>query len=73
MNCYQQRGLESNLDRVEADIMVDVPVAVNFLMRHYADSMFAEEDPCHQIKGRVSWLIRAADVPPPELPEPAQQ
>ena len=28
-DCYQQQGLPSSLESVEADIMVDVPVAVN--------------------------------------------
>ena len=32
-DCYQQQGLPSSLESVEADIMVDVPVAVNALMK----------------------------------------
>ncbi len=71
--CYRQRGIVATLEGVEADIMVDVPLAVNSLLRLYADDLCAEEDPWHQIRGRVGWMLRAADVPLPELPEPAQQ
>ena len=68
-DCYQQQGLPSSLESVEADIMVDVPVAVNALMRLYADNRCQEEDPWHQIRGRVGWMLRAADVPLPDLPQ----
>ena len=44
-DCYQQQGLPSSLESVEADIMVDVPVAVNALMKLYADNLCREEDP----------------------------
>ena len=73
-DCYQQQGLPSSLESVEADIMVDVPVAVNALMKLYADNLCEEEDPWHQIRGRVGWMLRAADVPLPDLPqaEPTQ-
>ncbi len=68
-DCYQQQGLPSSLESVEADIMVDVPVAVNALMKLYADNLCREEDPWHQIRGRVGWMLRAADVPLPDLPQ----
>ena len=62
-NCYRQRGLEASLEGVEADIMVDVPLAVNELMKLYSNNECAEEEPWHQIRGRVGWMLRAADVP----------
>ena len=68
-DCYQQQGLPSSLESVEADIMVDVPVAVNALMKLYADNLCQEEDPWHRIRGRVGWMLRAADVPLPDLPQ----
>ena len=68
-DCYQQQGLPSSLESVEADIMVDVPVAANALMKLYADNLCREEDPWHQIRGRVGWMLRAADVPLPDLPQ----
>ena len=68
-DCYQQQGLPASLESVEADIMVDVPVAVNALMKLYADNLCREEDPWHQIRGRVGWMLRAADVPLPDLPQ----
>ena len=72
-NCYEQRGLDGTPEGVEADIMQDVPLAVNSLLRLYTDNLCEERDPWHQIRGRVGWMLRAADVPLPELPEPTQQ
>lgn len=72
-NCYDQRGIVATLEEVEADIMVDVPLAVNSLLRLYADDLCEEQDPWHQIAGRVGWMLRAADVPLPDLPDPSQQ
>ena len=68
-DCYQQQGLPSSPESVEADIMVDVPLAVNALMKLYADNLCQEEDPWHRIRGRVGWMLRAADVPLPDLPQ----
>ena len=71
-DCFSQRGDPASLEEVEASIMADVPHAVNMLMRLYHDNLCVEEDPWHQISGRVGWMLRAADVPLPELPEPQQ-
>ena len=60
--CYEQNGQAATLEEVEADIMVDVPLAVNELMKLYAENRCVEEDPWHQIPGRVGWMLRAADV-----------
>ena len=50
--------------------MADVLLEVNTLMRLYHDNFSAEEQPWHQISDRVRWMLRATDVPPPELPKP---
>ena len=68
-DCYKQQGLASSPEAVEADIMADVPVAVNALMRLYADNLCQEEDQWHQIRGRMGWMLRAGDVPLPDLPQ----
>lgn len=60
--CYEQRGLDPTLTIVEADIMQDVPLAVTELMRLYSENDCEEEAPWHQIKGRVGWMLRAANV-----------
>ncbi len=60
--CYDQRGLDSTLTIVEADIMQDVPLAVTELLRLYSENDCEEVSPWHQIKGRVGWMLRAANV-----------
>ena len=60
--CYQQRGLDANLQSVEADIMQDVPRAINELLRLYAAEECTEQEPWHQIAGRVGWMLRGSGV-----------
>ena len=60
--CYRQRGLEGTLEDVEADIMLDVPLAINELMKLYAAEECEEEYPWHQISGRVGWMLRGSGV-----------
>ena len=67
-NCYQQNGQVATLEEVEADIIHDVPLAVEHLMRLCADNLCEEQEPWHQISGRVGWMLRAADVPLPQPP-----
>ena len=54
-NCYQQNGQVATLEEVEADIIHDVPLAVEHLMRLCADNLCEEQEPWHQISGRVGW------------------
>ena len=71
-NCFKQKGDPASLEIVEASIMADVPVAVGTLMRLYADNLCQEQEPWNQIPGRMGWMLRAGDVPLPELPEPEE-
>ena len=72
--CYDQNGQVATLEAVEADIMVDVPVAVSTLMRLYADNLCQEVEPWHQIPGRAGWMLRASAMHEqlPELPKPEE-
>lgn len=72
-DCYDQKGIATTIQETEAEIMTDVPYAVGYLLRHYADGVCAERDDWHRIPGRLAWMLRVGDVPLPELPEPAQQ
>ena len=72
-DCYEQKGIATTVQETEAEIMTDVPYAVGYLLRHYADGVCAERDDWHRIPGRLAWMLRVGDVPLPELPEPAQQ
>ena len=72
--CYDQNGQVATLETVEADIMVDVPLAASILMRLYADNACEEVEPWHQIPGRAGWMLRASGIhqhlPTPVLEEP---
>ena len=72
--CYDQNGQLPTIENVEADIMVDVPLAVSVLMRLYADNRCEEVEPWHQIPGRAGWMLRASGInqhlPTPVLEEP---
>ena len=72
--CYQQKGIVLTLQETEADIMADVPYAVGYLLRHYADGVCQEQDEWRRIPDRLAWLLRVGDVQLPELPtaEPQQ-
>ena len=61
--CYQQRGLEADAAQVEADIMQDVPMAINQLLKLYAVKDCTEVEPWYQIQGRVGWLLRGSGMP----------
>ena len=60
--CYQQRGLEADTDQVEADIMRDVPLAIDQLLKLYALEECEEVAPWYQIPGRVGWLLRGSGM-----------
>ena len=60
--CYDQFGQPATLEAVEADIMVDVPLAVSALLSHYAANRCGEIEPWHQIPGRMGWMLRASGV-----------
>ena len=71
---YEQKGIATTVQETEAEIMADVPYAVGYLLRHYADGVCAERDNWHRIPGRLARMLRVGDVPLPELPgaEPPQ-
>ena len=61
--CYEQRDLPySTVEKVEADIMLDVPLAINELLKLYAAQECREVAPWYQIPGRVGWLLRGSGV-----------
>ena len=63
--CYQQRGLEAEPAQVEADIMQDVPLAIDQLLKLYAQEECTEIAPWYQIPGRVGWLLRGSGMQVP--------
>ena len=63
--CYQQRGFDADTDQVEADIMQDVPLAINELMKLYAQEECTEIAPWYRIPGRVGWLLRGSGMKVP--------
>ena len=63
--CYQQRGFDADTDRVEADIMQDVPLAINELLKLYAQEECTEIAPWYRIPGRVGWLLRGSGMKVP--------
>ena len=63
--CYQQRGFEADVDQVEADIMQDVPLAIDQLLKLYAQEECTEIAPWYQIEGRVGWLLRGSGMQVP--------
>lgn len=67
-NCYQRNGQEATPAEVEADIMHDVPLAAERLMRLYADNLCEEQESWRQMSG-IGWMLGAPDVP---LPKPSQ-
>ena len=60
--CYQQRGLEADTNQVEADIMQDVPSAIDQLLKLYAQEACEEVAPWYQIPGRIGWLLRGSGM-----------
>ena len=60
--CYQQRGFEADAGQVEADIMQDVPLAINELLKLYAQEECTEIVPWYRIPGRVGWLLRGSGM-----------
>ena len=60
--CYEQRGFEADTDQVEADIMQDVPLAINELLKLYAQEECTEIVPWYRIPGRVGWLLRGSGM-----------
>ena len=60
--CYQQRGLAADNDLVEADIMQDVPLAIDELLKLFAQEECTEIAPWYRIPGRVGWLLRASGM-----------
>ena len=63
--CYQQRGIGADTDQVEADIMRDVPLAIDQLLKLYALKECEEVAPWYQIPGRVGWLLRGSGMEGP--------
>ena len=70
--CYDQNGQVATLEAVEADIMADVPSAVEALMGLYAGNRCEEVEPWHQIPGRVGWMLRASGLDP-GIPTPEEE
>ena len=65
-NCYEQRDLpDSTVEKVEADIMLDVPLAINELLKLYTAQECREVAPWYQIPGRVGWLLRGSGASNP--------
>ena len=72
-DCYQQQGLPSGLESVEADIMVDVPVAVNALLSLYAETCARRRTPGTRSAAAWAGCSAPPTCPCPTCPRPSHR